>query len=650
MTRWHDYVHEQGDLPDWPYPIQYGKEQEIECDVLVLGGGIGGCWAAISAARSGLRVALVEKGDVQRSGAGGPGCDHWCNAPANPLSNVDPDEWAVHMADYPYSNGIGIQIQCREDWDTLQEMEMMGGKIRDTKDEYVGAKGRDAKSKLMISPRYTKTHSYVLDYEKIGPPKKGDVLNNVVIRIWGSTFKPALKKECKRLGVKIFDRVMATALLTENGVQGGRVVGATGLNTRTGEFMIFKSKSTVLATAGGGGQWVFSTELCGMSTMSSRNASGEGNVMAWNAGAELAKMESTGMLAIASGFKHKWYSGAGDASYENVPLVDANGKRIPYPIQGWEDWGAMAPLPGVEDRVREAIMKGEYELPFYGDFPAMKDVERRSTFNLMLGEESTTKIIMDQLNQHGYDESRDLLQSYKFVEGRSLPQWADAGHGGALIVDWNLKTSLDGLYAAGGSIVSAQDHSYCAATGRYAGRKAVDYAREISQGKVSREQIAKEKARVLAPTKRTSGIEWKELNVGINRVMQYYVSEFKTERLMKMGLQALEKIEAESVPMLYALDPHKLMRSLEDLSILNTSKIIIQAMLKRKASSRPLNLRRIDFPEMDPPEWNKWITMKQKNNKVVFGEKPMVFWGNMKKQYEAHNKDYTGVYTGKKKK
>ena len=37
---------------------------------------------------------------------------------------------------------------------------------------------------------------------------------------------------------------------------------------------------------------------------------------------------------IATGLKHKWYSGAGDASYENVPLVDANGKRLPYPDPG----------------------------------------------------------------------------------------------------------------------------------------------------------------------------------------------------------------------------------------------------------------------------------------------------------------------------
>ena len=647
MTRWQDYVHEQGDLPDWPYPIQYGQEQEIECDVLVVGGGIGGSWAAISAARSGLKVALVEKADVQRSGAGGPGCDHWCNAPANPLSNVDPDEWAVHMADRPLCNGIGLQIQCREDWDTLQEMEQMGGQIRDLKDEYKGAKGRDEKSKLMISPRYTKTHSYVLDYEKIGPPKEGEKLNNVVIRVWGSTFKPALKKECKRLGVKVYDRVMGTALLTENGVQGGRVVGAMGFNNRTGEFMIFKAKATILGTAGGGGIWLFNTELCGYSSMMSRTATGEGIVMAFNAGAELTKMESSGVLGIATGFKHKWYSGAGDASYENVPLVDANGKKLPFPTQGWQDWGAMMPLFGVEDKVREGVLKGEYELPFYGDFPAMSDVERRATWKLMLGEESTTKIIMDQFNQHGYDGSRDLLQSYKFIEGKSLPQWGEAGYGGALIVDWNLKTTLDGLYAAGGSMFSPEDHSFCAATGRYAGRKAVAYAKEVSQGKVSREQIDKEKNRILAPTKRTSGIEWKELNAGINRVMQYYVSEFKTERLLDMGLQALNKIEAESVPMLYAMDPHKLMRSLEDVSILNVAKIIIQAMKAHKASSRMLNLYRIDYPKIDPPEWQKFMTIKNQNGKVVTGSLPMTFWGDMKKNYEAHNKDYTGVYKKK---
>ena len=96
--------------------------------------------------------------------------------------------------------------------------------------------------------------------------------NNVVIRVWGTTFKPALKKECKRLGVKIFDRVMVTSLLTEKGIQGARVIGATGFNNRTGEFMIFKSKAAVLATAVATGLSILlNTELAGYNTFRSRN-------------------------------------------------------------------------------------------------------------------------------------------------------------------------------------------------------------------------------------------------------------------------------------------------------------------------------------------------------------------------------------------
>jgi succinate dehydrogenase/fumarate reductase flavoprotein subunit len=646
MTTWQEYFMEEGHAPDWPYPVNYEKEREEETDVLIIGGGIAGCWAAINAARTGLKVTLVEKGDVQRSGAGGPGCDHWCNAPANPLSNVDPDEWAEHMADRPFCNGIGIQIQCREDWDTLQEMEQMGGKIRDTKDEYIGAQGRDDKSKLMISPRYGIVHSYLPPPDKsqrkplASNPNPENHRNNVVVRIWGSTFKPALKKECKRLGVKVYDRIMGTSLLNENGVPGARVVGATGLNSRTGEFMIFKSKATIISTAGASSIWLMSMELGGYTNMASRNTTGEGTVMAWNAGASLVNMESGGVVRIATGMKHKWYTGAGDASYENVPLVDANGKRLPLPIQGWEDAGTMS-SPAAEAAVRAGVMKGEYALPFYGDWPSMSDVERRATWNLMLGEESTTKIIIDTFNKAGFDPSRDLQQSYKFIEGNSLPQWRQGG--GALLVDWDLKTTLEGLYAAGSSTFCAEDHSYCAATGRYAGRKASAYAKQVSFGKVSREQIEKEKARVYAPTQRSSGTEWKEVHAGIARVMQYYVSEFMTDNLLKMGLGALQKIQQEELPRLYALDPHKLMRTLEDTSLLTYAQIIIQASMARKASNMALGFQRIDFPALDPA-WNKFSTIKLENGKVKTGLLPLAFWGNMKKQYEKNNQDYTGVY------
>ncbi|MBW1946228.1 MAG: FAD-dependent oxidoreductase, partial [Deltaproteobacteria bacterium] len=77
---WNDLVKTHG-VPEWPYPIRYGQEAEADAEVLVLGGGIAGCWAAISAARTGSKVVLVEKAATIRSGSGGSGCDHWLNTP-----------------------------------------------------------------------------------------------------------------------------------------------------------------------------------------------------------------------------------------------------------------------------------------------------------------------------------------------------------------------------------------------------------------------------------------------------------------------------------------------------------------------------------------------------------------------------------------
>ena len=646
MGTWHEYLQSAGTPPEWPYPIKFGEEKELEADVLVLGGGIAGCWASISAARTGAKVVLMEKGDVRRSGAGGPGCDHWCNVPGNPCSRVDPDTWAIEemKAGGDFSNGIGIQIQCREDWDTLQEMEMMGGKIRDDKDEFLGVEGRDEKTKLMFSPRYS-AHAGLGLPPTYGQPdfNPPDKRNNMVIRIWGSTFKPALKKECKRLGVTILDRVMATSLLNEDGKQGGRVVGATGLNVRTGEFVIVKAKAVIMSAGGSGQIWFMDMEHGGYSSMYSRNASGDGTAMAWRAGAKLTMMESSAPYRIATGLKHKWYTGGGDASYENIPVVDSNGKKLPYATQGWEDGGAMWTDTA---KMREGIQSGEYELPFYADFAGIDPKESNATWNLMLNEESTTKIMVKTMTEGGFDYKRDQIMNYNLMEFQGSQQYREPGRGG-LMVDWDLKTNLDGLYAAGTATFQPGDHSYAAATGRYAGRKAAAYAKSTELGKACREQIEREKERVLAPTKRKDGIEWKELHNGLSRAMQYFVGEFKSERTLDLALEEIERIEKYAVPQLYALDPHKLMRSLEDLSMIEHAKVIIQAMKERKLSNMRLGISRVDYPNDDPEDAKYYLVLKQVDGKVEFERVPIRYWGNMKEEYEAHNPDYAGVYQGK---
>lgn len=114
----------------WPYPNEMDREERLSADVLVLGGGMAGCYAAIAAARKGRSVILVEKGATVRSGAAGSGFDHWESACTNPCSRVTAEEIAnayIHEQD-GYSNGIAHYIECQEGWHRLKDMETFGGK------------------------------------------------------------------------------------------------------------------------------------------------------------------------------------------------------------------------------------------------------------------------------------------------------------------------------------------------------------------------------------------------------------------------------------------------------------------------------------------------------------------------------------------
>ena len=187
---------------EWPYQINYEKENEVNADVLVLGAGLAGCYAAIGAARKGLKVALVDKGSTIHSGAAGSGIDHWGSCTSNPASKVTPEEFvktAIEVGNGSYGNSIASYITNRDSYEVLLELEEMGMKVRDTDDEFKGAPFRDEETK----------HLYAFDYE-----------NKYCVRIWGTEMKKSLYKECKRLGVDLYERVMVTGLLTENGEQG----------------------------------------------------------------------------------------------------------------------------------------------------------------------------------------------------------------------------------------------------------------------------------------------------------------------------------------------------------------------------------------------------------------------------------------------
>jgi len=635
---------------EWPYPLLYDKVQKVTTDVLILGGGIAGCWAAIAAAKKGVLVALVEKGAIIRSGAGGSGCDHWESAATNPCSRITPEELTKAMikAHLGYNNGISHYIECREGYDRLLDLERIGGKIRDTEDEFQGAEFRDEKTKFL----------FAYDYE-----------NKFTLRVWGTTFKPALAKECRRLGVSVFDRTMATSLLTEGGKQGARVVGATGVNCRTGEFITFQARATVLCMSRPTRIWLFSPGLPGISEFRPPQCTGDGHAMGWKAGVEFAMMEKSvkgewsGIRSFppyGTGNTHNtWYAcNMVDADGREIPWVDRDGRILtdisqryrPAPGQRLFLKGGGEPdIPNYEFQWPdilpvEKLMANGFKLPFYADLASMPEKERKAIWGLMVGEEGKTKIpILETYTEAGFDPKKHLLQSYGegWKSGGFLPQERQFfGLPGGMVNDWRLRTNLEGLYAAGDQLFASNCHGHAAATGYYAGRHAAEYAKEAVAIIIDSKQAERERIRVYAPLKWADGIGWQELNMCISRIMQHYCGDIKSEELLTTGLGLLKDMQNNEAPQLSAKNPHELVRALEVLNVITNAEIVLNACLVRKASSKPLHFRRSDFPEIDPPEWNKLVTIKCEKNEVATGEKPLDYYGSLKRNYEFYNADY----------
>jgi succinate dehydrogenase/fumarate reductase flavoprotein subunit len=658
MTTWQEYVQKGVPVPEWPYPIRYGEENEITTDVLILGGGIAGCHAAINAARNGARVAVIEKGMTKRSGSGGAGVDHWHYACTNPCSKVTPDEFIKVVVDstHGYTSGPARYIDANESWDTLLDCEGMGMGIRDVDDEFKGAIYRDEATRLM----------FAYDYEY-----------RASLRVWGHNVKPCLYRELTRLGVAIYDRVLVTSLLTEGGRPGARVVGATGINARTGEFYVFRSRATVVATGGIGRLWIFAPELIGPSTMNDFNASGAGQAIGWQAGAEFVLMEQS---SVSMGYSSYAMFSMGNASntWEGSPIVDANGKEVPWfdgegrPLKTWRE--RFQPVPGQKFTLRpgthlapdlpERIRQGEYTLPLYADLTRLPETERRVIFGMMVGNEGKTRIpVYDIYTKAGFDPDKDMLQApvlppetyntpiyWLGMLNPNLRRVSDPGPGCGFLVDWDLRTSLEGLYAAGGGCISgAGDHASAATSGRYSGRKAASYARTAPEPDIDHHQLAAEKARVYAPLRQNQGsIGWKELNAGIARVMQDYCGQYRSEETLRLGLRLLRELREAEAARACAANPHELCRTLECFQVITFGEMVMHASLARKASSAFLDFHRLDYPQLDPPEWAKLLPIRLEGDEIRVRELPLDYHlrppyaPTYRENYELHRNVSTG--------
>jgi len=227
--------------------------KKYEYDVIVIGAGGAGLRAAIEAARSGAKTAIITKsllGKAHTVMAEG-GC-------AAALQNADPrDEWKVHFHDTMkgskwLANWRMAEFHAKEAPDRVRELEQWGAVF-------------DRTPNNLINQRNFGGHTF---------PRLahvGDATGLELIR--------TLQERGIHEGIDIFMEYTVRHLLKE----GDRVTGCVAYTRVDGDFHAFSAKSIVLATGGITRVW----SVCS----GSWEYTGDGHALALWAGAELRDME-----------------------------------------------------------------------------------------------------------------------------------------------------------------------------------------------------------------------------------------------------------------------------------------------------------------------------------------------------------------------
>ena len=256
----------------------------IDTDVLVVGGGMAAAWAAVSAAREGAAVTLVDKGHVGTSGVtatGGP--NHWWVPPDPALR-----EAAVERR---YAASFG-----------LAEREWMARIIDAT----------------------WRTLPELAPYYPFAPDGSGKTFYS---GLRGPEYMRALRHYALNLGVRILDHFPALELLTH---RDGSIAGAAGYARIERRPWTARAGAVVMASGG----CAFRSGLIG-----SHTNTGDGYLMAAEAGAELSGME----FSTAYSLSPAWNS-TRTLPYPAARFFDESGEEldIPPPMSGEPHLKALA--------------------------------------------------------------------------------------------------------------------------------------------------------------------------------------------------------------------------------------------------------------------------------------------------------------------
>jgi len=373
-------------------------------DVLIVGAGGAGMYAAIAAARCGASVLLLDKGQVGRGGA----TIMAQMTVAVALGEQEPDSIQLHLQD-TLNAGRGLcneelsLLLCEDGPNRIREMERWGTRWA----------RENGHIKQEMAPGHSVKRCCYVDFLNTGPAVAA-TLRRKVSEI------PAIRR-------------ISNLAVVEIVVRDGRATGCIALNLVDGQFISLEAKAVILAAGG-------LTKLFARNSASA-NMGGEAYALALWAGAELVDMEFVQFFPIGhlaprlvgmdpimwDPFRYKLGGKLLNGNFDE--FIDRYGSTDFGKYNATRDVAAYAILKEVE------AGRGTPHGGAYLDFRHIAEAQLRGAFGP----------VIDRLLTNGIDLTKTP------VEVGPMAHY----HMGGVRVDRNMQTRIEGLYAAGEAVGGA---------------------------------------------------------------------------------------------------------------------------------------------------------------------------------------------------
>ena len=398
----------------------------------------------------------------------------------------------------------------------------------------------------------------------------------------GVPFMDLRRKQVMKAGIRRIEETVVTRLLKR---ADGSVCGVFAIDCMTGEHIALLGRAVILATG-------YADRLHTRST-GTREMSGDGLAMAWRAGATLVNLEMQWWHTNDVAHPPSWqrmqiYPNPVLGSEASARMVNAEGQE--FFNQQIDDPLAFGPytvqLKALVKQVRAG--KARYDGGYFAGFDNMdpREVDAYTTYG-------------KPFNQLGIDPDKRLLETAVSAHYRQ---------GGVLVDNTTMRSSVAGLYVAGG----LGGHSNgLIALATFDGKTVADGILEgwdkLKPGELPDDEVAAEQNRVEALlAMRQPGPSPAEIKTKIRGVMWEKVGVEKSAASLSSALEDLARIRTALLPTMSLRSGtrtanYEWLDAIDVHNMIDSAELIIHSSIERRESRGPF--MRLDFPDTDNDDW-----------------------------------------------